>query len=180
MRWLLAKLITLTMVLLVSTPAMGLEQLSGGVSLGGFQSGNVPRLAISPHAGLSWRIRTDFVVTIHDLCSFLPPINDAGIGVFNEAPVAIGYTSEKAIVSAGPSFSIYYMPACGLTLCGRVVGVALGGHAQTEIYVSGPLGVSVSANIGWIGGRSLVLPGGLAVMVVAGPVLRWRISNERD
>jgi hypothetical protein len=36
-----------------------------------------------------------------------------------------------------------------------------------------PLGVSVSANVDWIGGRSRVLPGGLAAMIVAGPVLRW-------
>jgi hypothetical protein len=102
-------------------------------------------------------------------------MSGAEIGVFNEASIAIGYTSEKAVFSAGPSFSIYYLPACGLTLCGRVVGIAPGVHAQTEIYsVAGPLGVSVSANVDWVGGRSLVLPGGAAITVVAGPVFRWR------
>jgi hypothetical protein len=35
------------------------------------------------------------------------------------------------------------------------------------------MGVSVRANIDWVGGRSLVLPGGVAAMVTAGPVLRW-------
>ncbi len=58
-------------------------------------------------------------------------------------------------------------------LCGSVVGVALGGNAQADVFLAGPLGVSVSANAAWVGGRSLVLPGGVAVMVVAGPVLRW-------
>lgn len=67
----------------------------------------------------------------------------------------------------------YYMHACGVTLCGPVAGAAPGGHAQTDVYLTGPLGVSVSANVDWVGGRSLVLPGGMAVMVAAGPTLRW-------
>jgi hypothetical protein len=56
---------------------------------------------------------------------------------------------------------------------GRVVGVAPGGHAQVDTYFAGPLGVTVSGNMDWIGGRSAVLPGGIAAMLVAGPVLRW-------
>lgn len=69
--WLLMTWATpLVVVLVVPRPAAGLEQLSGGVSLGGFQAGTVPQFAVSPHAGISWRIGSDFVFTIHDLCSF--------------------------------------------------------------------------------------------------------------
>jgi hypothetical protein len=163
----------LVAVVVVPMPAGAFEQ-SGGVSLGAFQAGTVPRLAVSPHAGIAWPIKSDFLFAVHDLCSILPPIDNNGIGVYNKTSVAIGYASGTATFSAGPSLSIYSVTTCGLTLCGRVVGVAPGGHAQTDVYFAGPLGVSVSANVDWIGGSSLVLPGGLAVMVVAGPVLRWR------
>jgi hypothetical protein len=163
----------LVVVLVVPMPA-GAFELSGGVSLGGFLAGTIPRLAVSPHGGISWRMKSDLIFEVHDLCGILPPINDDGIGVYNKTSVAIGYASEKTNFSAGPSLSIYSMPACSPTLwCGRVVGVAPGGHAQTDVYFAGPLGVSVSANVDWVGGRSLLLPGGVAVMVVAGPVLRW-------
>lgn len=119
-------------------------------------------------------MKRDFVVGVDDLCSILPPSHDEGIGVYNKTSVSIGYASEKVHVSVGPSVSTYSIPACGLTLCGRIAGVALGGHAQTDVYIAGPLGISVSANVDWVGGRSLVLPGGWVVMVVAGPVIRWR------
>jgi hypothetical protein len=125
--------------------------------------------------GVSWRRESGFLFVVHDLFSILATINKAGLGVYNKTSVDIGYASEEVNFSAGPSLSIYSMPACGVTyLCGRVVGVAPGGHAQADVYVAGPLGVSVSANVDWIGGSSAVLPGGVAVMVVAGPVLRWR------
>ncbi len=65
------------------------------------------------------------------------------------------------------------MPACGAALCGRVVGLAPGGHARVNVYFFGRLGLSVSASLEWIGGRSLVLPGNLATTIVAGPVIRW-------
>ena len=163
------------LVLVVPIPAAAFE-LSGGVSLGGFQVGStLPRLAVTPHVGLSWRRESGFLFVAHDLFSILTPVNKAGLGVFNKASITIGYGWEEGQVSAGPSLSIYSVPACGVTLlCGRVVGVAPGGHAQADVYAAGPLGVSVSANVDWIGGRSRVLPGGLAAMIVAGPVLRWR------
>ncbi len=165
----------LVLVLVVPIPAAAFE-LSGGVSLGGFQVGStLPRLAVTPHMGLSWGKESGFLFVAHDLFSILTPVNKAGLGVFNKASITIGYGWEEGQVSAGPSLSIYSVPACGVTLlCGRVVGVAPGGHAQADVYVAGPLGVSVSANVDWIGGRSRVLPGGLAAMIVTGPVLRWR------
>jgi hypothetical protein len=165
----------LVLVLMAPMPASAFD-LSGGVSLGGFQvGGTLPRLAVTPHAGISWHRESGMLFVAHDLLSIFTPVNKAGIGIYNKTSITIGYAWEKVSTSAGPSLSVYSMPACGVTfLCGRVVGVAPGGHAQVEVYFAGPLGISVSANWDWIGGRSLVLPGGVAAMVVAGPVLRWR------
>lgn len=154
------------------SPAEAFE-LSGGVGLGGILAGTEPRLAVSPHAGISWRMESGLLIAAHDLFSILPATNSDGVGVHNQTSVAFGYASENGNFSVGPSLSVYSMPACGITLCGRVVGLSPGGHAQTNVYFAGRLGVSVSANIGWVGGRSLVLPGGVAAMIVAGPVLRW-------
>jgi len=55
-------------------------------------------------------------------------------------------------------------------------GAAPGGHAQTDWYFKGPLGVSLSANVAWYGGSSFVLRGNAAVMVTAGPILRLEIK----
>jgi hypothetical protein len=165
----------LVLGLLAPMPGRAFE-LSGGVGLGAFQvASTLPRIAVTPNVGLSWRRESGFLFVAHDLFSILTPVNKAGLGVFNKTSMTIGYGWKEGHVSAGPSLSIYSMPACGVTLlCGRVVGVAPGGHAQADVYVAGPLGVSVSANVDWIGGRSRVLPGGVAAMIVAGPVLRWR------
>jgi hypothetical protein len=135
--------------------------------------GAVPRFAVSPHLGMSWRRESGFLFALHDLCSILPPSRKLGVGVYNQTSAAIGYASEKFNFSAGASISVYSMDACGVALCGPVIGLAPGGHAQVNLYVTERLGVSVRANVDWVGGRSLVLPGGVAAMLVAGPVLRW-------
>lgn len=167
--------VPLVFVLVVPMSA-GAFEVSGGVSLGGFQAGGIlPRLAVTPHGGLSWSRESGFLFAVHDLFSILAPVNKAGLGVYNKTSVTLGYAWETVHVSAGPSFLVYSMPACGVTLlCGRIAGVAPGGHAQADVYIAGPLGVSVSANVDWIGGSSRVLPDGVAVLVVAGPVVRWR------
>ena len=113
------------------------------------------------------------MLAAHDSFSILPATNNDGAGIYNQTSVTLGYASENANFSVGPSLSIYSMPACGIDLCGRVVGLAPGGHAQVSVYLVGPLGVSVSATVDWVGGNSLVLPGGVAAMVVAGPAIRW-------
>jgi hypothetical protein len=166
-----ALFVLVLLVVVVPTRAEALE-LSGGVSLGLIQAGTVPHLAVGPHAGASWRIKS-FQLVAHDLCSFLPPIQKTGAGVYNQTSVTIGYAWEDGNFSIGPSMAIYSMATCGVSLCGRVAGVAVGGHAQTNVYVAGSLGVSVSAEVDWVGGNSLVLPGDVAAMVVAGPVIRW-------
>ncbi|MGK3996431.1 hypothetical protein [Sorangium sp. So ce1024] len=158
--------------LLVPPPVEAYE-LSAGVSLGWLQAGTVPRLAVGPHAAIAWPIQRNILFTVHDLCTILPPTQEDGPGVYNQTSVDIGYAWEDGNVSAGPSVALYVMPACGTTLCGRVGGLAVGGHAQANAYVAGPLGVSASVNVDWIGRGSLVLPGYMSVVVVAGPVLRW-------
>jgi hypothetical protein len=156
----------------VQRPA-GAFEVSGGVSVGGIFAGTVPRLALSPHAGIGWRLESGFVFELHDVLSILPPIGGRGAGVYNQTSATVGYASLNANFSVGPSLSVYFMPACRHTLCSQVVGVAPGAHAQANLYFAGPFGASVQASVDWIGGRSLVLPGGAAAMVVAGPVLRW-------
>lgn len=160
------------LLLVVAAPAAASE-LSGGVGLGGILVGTAPRFAVSPHVGMSWRRESGFLFALHDLCSILPTTRKLGVGVYNQTSAAIGYASEEFNLSAGPSLSVYSMDACGATLCGPVVGLAPGGHAQVNLYVTAKLGVTVRANVDWVGGRSLVLPGGVAAMLVAGPVLRW-------
>jgi hypothetical protein len=165
---------TFVLVLGVVPPQAEASELSAGVSFGWIQAGTAPRLAIGPHAGILWHIKKDILFKVHDLCSVVPPIQIGGAGVYNHTSVAVGYAWKDGDFSAGPSLAIYFMPACGDTLCGRVAGTAVGGHAQANAYIAGPLGVSAMATVDWVGGSSLVLPGQVSAVVVAGPVLRWR------
>ncbi len=146
-------------------------EVNGGVSAGGIMAGVVPRLAISPHVGLSWRTDGGFLFEVHTVASILPL---RGVGVFSETSAAIGYASERATFGAGPSLAAYSMTACSDVVCGRSAGLAPGGHTAATFYFAGPLGVAINAHAAWVGGNSLVLPGGVAVVVVAGPALRWR------
>ncbi|HTN89245.1 MAG TPA: hypothetical protein VL242_36455 [Sorangium sp.] len=166
----------LALVLSVVPAQAGASELSAGISLGWIQAGTATRLAVSPHAGISWRIESSMLFHVHDLFSVVPPIQVGGAGVYNSTAAALGYGWDHGDVSVGPSLAIYFMPACGSALCGRVAGMAVGAHGQTNAYVAGPLGVSVSANVDWVGGSSLVLPGHVSVLVVAGPVLRWSVK----
>jgi hypothetical protein len=163
------------MLLAVPAPAMAFD-LNSGVNVGGAVAGTVPRFAVSPMVGISWRTDSGFMYGFHDLFCVLPPFDKASVGVYNQTAASIGYASKEISISAGPSFSVYSMPACGPALCGRVTGLAPGAHAQVTRHIAGPWGVSAIANVDWIGGKSLVLHGDFAATVVAGPVLRW--SNQ--
>ena len=160
-------------LLVVAAPAEGYE-ISGGVSLGGILVGTLPRVAVSPHAAIAWRAENGISFAVDDLCSVLPGTGRLGVGVYNQTSAAFGYAWTDGDVRIGPSFSLYSMPACGATLCGRVAGLSPGGHARADVYFGGAVGVSLSANVDWVGGQSAVLPGGWAAMLVAGPVFRWR------
>jgi hypothetical protein len=153
-------------------PAAALE-ITAGVNAGGFLAGAVPRLAVSPNAGISWSAESGVMLAAHDALSILPPMNGSGIGVYNHTTITIGYAWENVNFSAGPSLAIYSMASCGRFFCGRVAGLAPGANARADLFFTGPLGVSLSANVDWVSGSSLVLPGGVAAMVVAGPVFRW-------
>ncbi|MEO7327975.1 MAG: hypothetical protein ABI193_05320 [Minicystis sp.] len=148
-------------------------ELAVGVSVGGILAGTALRPAVSPHAGISWRTEGGFLFSVHELLSILPPINKDGAGVYSYTSCALGYASDDWSVDVGPSLSIYSMSACGVAFCGRIAGISPGGYAQATVYLTGPIGVALSANLGWVGGESIVLHRGLAAMVVAGPVVRW-------
>ena len=148
--------------------------INGGVSFGGILAGAVPYLAVSPHLGFVWRTDSGLLFEARDIGSIMPMGGVLGIGVYNQTSGAIGYAWEKLAISAGPALSIYRMPACGPLICGRVIGLAPGGNAEVSYYFAGALGVSIHANVSWLGGRSTILPGGVAGMVMAGPILRWR------
>lgn len=167
-------------VLALAPRSAAAVEISGGVSVGGMLVGISPRLAVSPNAGLSWDIGGSFQLGVHDLFHLLPATDKSGVGLNNQTAITLGYAWKTGDFSVGPSLSIYYYtPACGVVFCGRLFGLSPGGHAQVNAHVTESLGLSVSANVDWVGGISLVFPGAMAAMVVAGPVLRWSEEKRR-
>jgi hypothetical protein len=161
-------------VLLVAPTDAEAFEVSGGVSFGGVLAGSKPHFSVTPQAGITWRTESRFLVAAHEMFSIMPATNKSGVGVYNRTSVVVGYAAESINLSAGPSLSIYFMPACNAaSLCARVVGLSPGLYAQASMYFAGPLGATVSAGVDWIGGSSRVLPGGVAATIIAGPVLRW-------
>ena len=157
----------------VPLPAQALE-LSTGIGVGGVLAGTVPHIGVSPQVRLLWRLDNGVIFTAQGMPSILVPSNQDGVGLYVHTAGTVGYAWEERDFSLGPSLSAYDIVACGVAVCGRVVGLAPGGHAQVNAYFLGPLGISASVDVDWIGGRSLVLHGsGVATTIVAGPVLRW-------
>ena len=76
----------LAILLMARKPVQAFE-LSGGLSFGGFQAGAIPRLAVTPHAGISWRRESGFLFAVNDLFNILAPINKAGMGVYNKTSI---------------------------------------------------------------------------------------------
>lgn len=147
--------------------------------MGGILVGTEPKLAVSPFVGLFWRTESGLLFEAHNMVSI---IVGPRVGVYDRTAASIGYAWRTGNFSLGPSLSIYSMHVCntvsGRLFCDRAVGVAPGGHAQTNWYFAGPLGVAVSANVDWAGGSSRVLPGSPVVMVTAGPVLRLQVESR--
>lgn len=146
--------------------------LSGGVGFGGMLAGSRPRLAISPHAGVSWRTEGGFLFAVNATLGILPAVDQFGVGANGQISAALGYGWKGGSFSAGPELLIYSMPACGAERCARLKGVSPGARAQMDLYFLGPLGLSLSVSVAWLSG-SVVLPSGVAVSGLAGPVLRW-------
>lgn len=93
-------------LLAVPTPARALE-ISGGVSVGGILLGPDPRLAVTPHASVSWKIGDGFALSVQDHLNLLPAINRLGVGIYNQTSVVAGYAWATGHISTGPSLSIY-------------------------------------------------------------------------
>lgn len=164
----------LTGALLVTAPrGADAVEINGGVNVGGILAGMKPRLAVSPHVGIWWTTEGGFLLAAQETSSILPAMNDHGPGLYNQVSILVGYGWGDYKITLGPELSIYTMPACNLTICSRVNGISAGGHAQVDAYIAGAFGLSGSVNVDWIGGNSAVLPGGVVVMAVAGPIVRW-------
>lgn len=160
-------------ILSPTVPAADAYEIRGGLSLGGILVGTVPRFSVSPHGGIAWSSESGLLLELHNVCNLVPATGRLGFGVYDQASVAVGVASTKIDISLGPSFAFYSLPACGATLCGRVTGLAPGVQVATNLYVAPKLGISLNASLDWVGGNSLVLPGGWAARVVVGPVIRW-------
>lgn len=170
LRWICV--LNAALLVLVSAPAQAFD-LTGGVSVGGMLGGGQPRLAISPHIGISWVSDGGFMFAVREMVSFVPASNKDGMGVYSRTSANLGYASQTMDLAGGPSISLYSMPSCRNLLCGRASGLAAGGHAQATLFFLGPVGVFVSANVDWIAGSSLVISEGVAATIAAGLVLRW-------
>ena len=159
------------MALAVSAPAQAAGPPGAvGISAGVFQVGTTSRLAVAPTVSLN--LTSPFSLTLQNTTLLFP--GPGRFGFNNQTSVGLGYFSDKVNIDVAAVLSQYWMDACGSTLCGRVVGVAPGGRAKVTYYMWDSFGLSINADVGWYGGRSLVLPGGPAFMAIGGPVFRWK------
>jgi hypothetical protein len=160
-----------TMVLCASSEAHGLE-LAGTASFGAFQVGTTTMFAVAPGVALRLGPGSGVNLTLQD--SFVMFPGPGRFGFDNRVSVGAGYSWPTLDVDLSAVLSGYWMPACGPTLCGQVMGVAPGARARVSYFLHERFGVAVTGDVGWYGGRSLVLPDSTAVTVVMGPVLRWK------
>jgi len=93
----------LAILLMARKPVQAFE-LSGGLSFGGFQAGAIPRLAVTPHAGISWRRESGFLFAVNDLFNILAPINKAGMGVYNKTSITVGMAGRMSTSALAPRF----------------------------------------------------------------------------
>lgn len=161
------------LVLVVSPSLTCAFELSGAVAAGGLLAGAKPRLAVSPQLAISWRRESGFLFSVRETASILPAVSEHGPGIYDQIACLLGYGSNDLRVALGPAASFYSMPACTATRCRRVFGFSVGGAAHVELYFAGPVGVAASVSVDWLGGNSIILPGGVAAAALAGPVLRW-------
>lgn len=165
-------LLLLGLAVLAPTRAHALD-FAGGVSAGAVYLGTRAAPAVTPHLGVSWQADRGFLLVLQDMLNILPATNRDGVGVYNHLTAGLGYGWDDGSFSVGVALPAYFVPVCRNTLCGRVAGIGFGGYGRVSVFLAGPLGLSVNANVDWLGGSSAILQGGAAVMVVAGPVIRW-------
>jgi hypothetical protein len=152
-------------------------ELSGGVSMGGIMVGVRPRLAVSPHATLAWQASGGgFLLAVNEMVSIVPATDPLGLGVYSQTSADIGFAWTNASLSLGPLVAAFSTPACRAEGgCKRVEGITPGIHVQANLYLAGPLGLSLWSSIDWATQGSSILPSGSVTgTVLVGPVLRWR------
>lgn len=142
-----------------------------GASVGGVLAGSVPRFAASPYATLSWPLAGSFTLGVNEMASLLLAANNRGPGFYNHLSgfVAVGWKDGKIL--AGPSLTLFSMPACGPAWCGRLTGFGAGGTLRVDLFER-PLGVSLGCNVDVPIKSTDLLPAGPAVMFFAGGVFR--------
>ncbi len=145
-----------------------------GASVGGMMAGNVPRFAVSPHAGLSWPLASVFVFEVHDMVSLLLAANSHGPGIYDHLSALAGFAWKDGKIVLGPSLSAFDMPACGPIWCARVSGVGAGAQARADLFFWGPAGLSLSGTMDVPLQSVSVLPGGPTWLFLAGAVFRVR------
>ena len=151
---------------LVQSPAeaMGVDL---GASVGGMLAGNAPRFAVSPYVTLSWPLADNFTLGVNEMASLLLAANNHGPGFYNHVSgfAAITWTDGKIL--GGPSLAIFSMPACGPKWCGNLSGFGAGGTLRLDLFQK-PLGLSLGCNFDVPLKSTDLLPGGPALMFVAG------------
>lgn len=147
-------------------------EVAGTAYFGVFQVGTTTRFAVAP--GLALRLGAAEGVQLVLQDSFVMFPGPGPFGFNNQLSAGLGYSWESFDVDVAGSLSAYWMHACGSTLCGRVVGVAPGARVRVAYFPLSWSGLALTGDVGWYGGSSLVLPGGPAATIVAGPVFRWK------
>lgn len=128
--------------------------------------------AVTPLFGVRWVSETGWFLAAHEMLHFLPARSADNFGAYNHISAGFGRAWQAGDLHGGVSLPSYIMTACHDRLCGRVWGFGIGAYLQAAWW-PGPLGLSASVNVDWVGGASLVLPAGLVAMGVAGPLFRW-------
>lgn len=146
-------------------------EVSGTAAFGAFQVGTTTRFAVAPGIAFRFGDVEGVNLTVQDNFVMFP--GPGPFGFNNQTSVGVGYSWKSFDVDVAGSLSAYWMHACGTSLCGRVLGLAPGVRTKVSYFPLDWSGVAVTADVGWYGGSSLVLPGGMAATIVFGPVARW-------
>lgn len=157
--------------LFASAPADAFE-VAGTTSFGVFQVGTTSRFAVAPGLAVRLGPGEGFNIVVQDSLVLFP--GPGRFGFDNRTSVGLGWSWPTVDLTVGATLSQYWMPACGNTLCGQVMGLSPGAMAQVSYYPFEFAGMTATGIYGWYGGNSLVLPGGSAVTFTVGPVFRWK------
>lgn len=153
----------------------GALEIAGTASFGGFQVGTTTRFAVAPGMSMRFGDAEGLNLSVQNSLVLFP--GPGPFGFSNQASIGVGYARKTFDVDLSASLSGYWMTVCGNTLCGRVVGVAPGVRMRISYFpfeTTEWFGAALTGDVGWYGGDSLVLPGGLAATLVAGPAIRWK------